>query len=528
MIQPSVSALDALESTNDLPDLASLENRGNRGTARSAAADSHPRQSSFHGTPGQGSRDADRQSTGGRWVGGNAFELLENGEAFFPRVFDAIRNAQREVVLETFILFEDKVGLALHEALMTAARRGVQIDMTIDGFGSPDLSPQFIGSLCEAGVRIHVFDPGARLFGWRTNMLRRMHRKIVVVDGEVAFVGGINYSADHLADFGPEAKQDYSVQVRGPIVAVIHRFVHAMLATGQRHRPGRRWFSHRARMRSQSSTAPPVGDAQALFVTRDNTEHTNDIERHYRAAIRSARQRVTIANAYFFPGYRLIRELRRAARRGVEVRLILQGQPDMPIVKTAAGLLYHHLINAGVQIFEYCERPLHGKVALVDDQWATVGSSNLDPLSLSLNLEANLIIRDRAFNAHLAERLEDLIANKCREISADALEPASGWRVARSFIVFHLLRHYPSWAGWLPAHAPKLVAAAASTSAAPAASTATATAVAGAGGNADTTTEGGTNVTAGGTAGGKKGGESDGNNGANASQCVLRITEAEG
>jgi len=399
------------------------------------------------------------QQQSGRWVAGNAFELLENGEAFFPRVFEAIRNAQREVVLETFILFEDKVGLELHAALLTAARRGVQVDMTIDGFGSPDLSPAFISALCDAGVRIHVFDPGTRLLGWRTNMLRRMHRKIVVVDGELAFVGGINYSADHLADFGPEAKQDYSVQARGPIVAVIHRFVHTMLATGQRHASGRRWFSYRARLRSESGAAESAGDAQALFVTRDNGQHTNDIERHYRAAIRSARQRVTIANAYFFPGYRLIRELRRAARRGVQVRLILQGQPDMPIVKTAAGLLYHHLINAGVRIFEYGERPLHGKVALVDDAWATVGSSNLDPLSLSLNLEANLIIRDRAFNQHLAERLEDLVQHKCQEIAAESLGPASGWRIARSFLVFHLLRHYPSWAGWLPAHAPRLVPA---------------------------------------------------------------------
>ncbi len=398
----------------------------------------------------------------GRWTNGNRFELLENGEAFFPRVFEAIRNAQREVVLETFILFEDKVGLELHEALLTAARRGVQVDITIDGFGSPDLSPAFIGALCDAGVRIHVFDPGTRIWRWRTNMLRRMHRKIVVVDGEVAFVGGINYSADHLADFGPEAKQDYSVEARGPIVAVIHRFVHTMLAQGQRHGRGnhrRRWFSHRARLRSESGVTESAGDAQALFVTRDNGQHTNDIERHYRAAIRSARHRVTIANAYFFPGYRLIRELRRAAKRGVQVRLILQGQPDMPIVKTAAELLYHHLIKAGVQIFEYIERPLHGKVALVDDAWVTVGSSNLDPLSLSLNLEANLIIRDQAFNHHLAERLEDLVQHKCRQVAAESLAPASGWRIARSFIVFHLLRHYPSWAGWLPAHAPRLVPA---------------------------------------------------------------------
>src|SRR5438874_9638364 len=123
-----------------------------------------------------------------RWIEGNDIRLLENGEEFFPRVLACIANARKEVVLETFILFEDTVGLQLHQALLAAARRGVQIDVTIDGFGSPDLSDAFIGSLTEAGVRMHVFDPGKRLFGQRMNMLRRMHRKIVVLDGQVAFV----------------------------------------------------------------------------------------------------------------------------------------------------------------------------------------------------------------------------------------------------------------------------------------------------------------------------------------------------
>ncbi len=303
----------------------------------------------------------------------------------------------------------------------------MQVDATIDGWGSPDLSERFIATLCEAGVRLHVFDPGPRPFGLRPNLLRRLHRKIVVVDGELAFIGGINYSADHLGDFGPQAKQDYSVEVRGPLVGEIHRFAHAALAAGSRHnahrgaggagagRPARRPTSCRTPAR-----------ARAMLVTRDNGLHTTDIERQYRIAIRSARERVVIANAYFFPGYRLIRDLRRAARRGVDVRLILQGTPDMAIVKVGASALYSHLLKAGVRIFEYCERPLHGKVALVDDEWATVGSSNLDPLSLQLNLEANVVIRDREFNALLFERLDALVRDSCRQVQPEACrEPAA-------------------------------------------------------------------------------------------------------
>ena len=399
------------------------------------------------------------------WVSGNSFELLENGEEFFPRVFESIAGARHEVVVETFILFEDKVGLGLHAALLAAALRGVQIDLTIDGFGSPDLSAGFIAALTQAGVRVHVFDPAPRLWGWRTNVFRRMHRKIVVIDGQRAFVGGINYSADHLADFGAKAKQDYAVQVEGPIVGHIHSFVHKALSAGQRSASRGGAGSPRERLAGQApmlaqgwnAVPGPADSGAAIFVTRDNRLHTNDIERHYRIAIRAAKSRVVIANAYFFPGYRLLQDLRRAARRGVEVRLILQGEPDMAIVKKATNMLYHHLLSAGVQIYEYGDKPLHGKVAVADGKWSTVGSSNLDPLSLSLNLEANVIIRDRAFNQVLGDRLEHLIAHGCKQITAADLVESTWWRAVRSFFLFHLLSRFPAWAGWLPAHTPRLL-----------------------------------------------------------------------
>ncbi|MDP1953003.1 MAG: cardiolipin synthase ClsB [Polaromonas sp.] len=394
------------------------------------------------------------------WVDGNRLKLLVNGEDFFPRVFECIAAAKREVILETFILFEDKVGKALQQALLGAATRGVQVDITIDGYGSPDLSPGYITALTDAGVRVHVFDPSPRLWGYRTNLFRRMHRKIVVVDGERAFVGGINYSADHLADYGPESKQDYAVEIEGPLVAHIEQFVREQLRLGQPPQGGRLKQFLRRKPQPPARAAPPAaGSAQAMLVTRDNREHTSEIERHYRIAIRGARHRIIIANAYFFPGYRLLRQLRKAARRGVDVRLILQGEPDMPIVKIAASLLYRTLLGAGVKVYEYSERPLHGKVALTDDEWSTVGSSNLDPLSLSLNLEANVIIKDRAFNQHLGEHLEQLMADSCTQINSSDLPQSSLWVKLRSFFVFHLLRRYPAWFGWLPAHTPRLTLA---------------------------------------------------------------------
>lgn len=143
-----------------------------------------------------------------RWHAGNRIELLVNGEAFYPRVFEAIARARREVLLETFIIYEDKVGLALRKALLAAARRGVRVELIVDGYGTADLGRDYVRSLLEAGVRLHLFDPRPRLLGLRTNLFRRLHRKLLVVDGGTAFVGGINFSADHLADFGAMAKQD--------------------------------------------------------------------------------------------------------------------------------------------------------------------------------------------------------------------------------------------------------------------------------------------------------------------------------
>lgn len=379
------------------------------------------------------------------WRDGNRVALLENGEAFFARAFAAITGAREEVLLETFILFEDKAGRELHRQLTSAARRGVRVEVMVDGYGSPGFSPSFLEGLAEAGVTFRVFDPHRTLLGLRLHIFRRMHRKLLVVDGARAFVGGINYSADHLDDFGPASKQDYAVELQGPVVADIRAFAAAAMrgeAESWRHPP-------------PAATAR-AGDARVLFALRDNASSSTAIERQYRIAIRTAREEIVIANAYFFPGYGFLRELRNAARRGVRVSLIVQGDPDMPIALSAARTLYRHLIADGVRIHEYCRRPFHGKVALVDDEWATVGSSNLDPLSLSLNLEANVFIRDRGFNRELRTRLEALRQRDCRLVDPAALPKRRTWRLPTP-LLFHILRRFPTWAGLLPAHTPSVV-----------------------------------------------------------------------
>ncbi|MEN8640279.1 cardiolipin synthase ClsB [Pseudomonas sichuanensis] len=377
------------------------------------------------------------------WCDGNHIELLINGEQYYPRVFEAMAQAREEIFLETFIIYDDKVGQPLRQALIDAARRGVRVEVVADGYGTADLPDDFIASMTEAGVRFHSFDPQPRLAGMRTNLFRRLHRKILVVDGQRAFIGGINYSADHLGDFGPQAKQDYAVEVVGPVVAQVHASTCRMLAP----------VLENANQVEPSSAA---GSASALLVERDNLRHRNDIEVCYLQAFREARQRIVVANAYFFPGYRLLRELRNAARRGVEVTLILQGQPDMRWVRTLSRLLYNYLLRDDVRIHEYCQRPLHGKVALVDNDWSTVGSSNLDPLSLSFNLEANLLIRDRTFNDVLYRHLSELTREHCKVVTLERMVRGYWWRAPLIFLGFHITRYFPRIAGWFPAHRQRL------------------------------------------------------------------------
>lgn len=387
------------------------------------------------------------------WTEGNYLRLLENGEEFFPRLFEAIDEAGSEILIETFILADDEVGQQLRKRLCAAAQRGVRVVLLLDGYGTPGLPDGFLRSLSESGVGVRFYDPRPRRLGLRTNVFRRLHRKLVLVDGETAFVGGINFSREHLRESGPGSKQDYAVEVRGPVTAQVR----ALMAEPDGVPPrlhgggGLRGLWRGIR---DAFMAPPAdsGPARAALVVRDDHKHRTDIERAYRLGIRSARREIIIANAYFFPGYRLLQELRRAARRGVAVHLILQGRPDMQLVRWAALTLYDRLLRGGVRIHEYLERPLHGKVAVIDGRWATVGSSNLDPLSLFLNLEANLVVEDEAFAGHLRERLQALIDTQCRELLVPAAGPGTPLRNAAGFVAFHALRRLPSIAGWVPAH----------------------------------------------------------------------------
>lgn len=333
---------------------------------------------------------------------GNHIDLLETGSDFFPALRDAIDEARREIYLETYIFEDDATGRMIAAALAQAARRGVEVRVLVDGFGAHEFPDTLMPHLLDSGVRVLVYRPEVTRFSFRRHRLRRMHRKVAVVDGRTAFVGGINIIDDMHTPGHTPPRYDYAVRVEGPLLASIHASSRKLweLVT---------WSSFKRRYRAIAQAdvvAEWRSDMRARFVVRDNLRHRRDIEEAYLEAIGNARREIVLANAYFLPGRRFRHALMDAAQRGVSVIILLQGRVEYLLLHYASQALYGTLLNAGVRIFEYHRSFLHAKVAVVDDNWATVGSSNIDPFSLLLAREANVVVQDVRFAARLRSSLQ--------------------------------------------------------------------------------------------------------------------------
>jgi cardiolipin synthase len=346
------------------------------------------------------------------FVAGNRLSLLESGSEYFPALIAAIDAAQHEVHLESYIFADDTMGRRVAAALVGAAQRGVAVRVLVDGFGARDFAAGIGASLAAAGVEVMTYRPEAGRYRFRRHRLRRLHRKLATVDGRIAFVGGINVIDDFDDGHSAAARFDYAVSVEGPLVASIHADVRHVWRLV-------RWASLGRRPPPPAAlpVAPPVvGTTLAALRIRDNLRHRRDIENAYLGAIARARREILIANAYFLPGRRFRKELLAATQRGVTVRLLLQGQTDHILLHYATQSLYDRMLSAGVHIYEYQPAELHAKVAVIDDDWATVGSSNIDPFSLLLSREANVEVRDAVLAGELRASLEAAIKGAARAI----------------------------------------------------------------------------------------------------------------
>ncbi len=360
-----------------------------------------------------------------RFVDGNRIDLLNSGREYFPALLAALQAARVEIFLEAYIFAQDATANAVVERLCAAARRGVRVHLLVDGFGSRDMPTDYRLRLTDSGARVFEF---RRPVLWRpVRGMRRMHRKLVVIDGACAFVGGINIIDDWNAPNEVPPRFDYAVKVQGPLVAEIHAAARHMWTVSA-------IAGMRARKlaRAHIAAAPPSGTVSAALAIRDNVLHRTEIEDAYLGAIRSARSSVLLAAGYFLPSRRFVRELQAAALRGVAVTIVTQGPSDHPILKAATQSLYRRLIKAGIGIVEYHKSFLHAKVAVVDGSWATVGSSNIDPFSLLLSREANVVVMDQSFAAQLRDSLDQAIeAGGTRILEEDLTRAAWHVRLAQ-------------------------------------------------------------------------------------------------
>lgn len=352
-----------------------------------------------------------------RLVPGNRLTLLRNGEAYFPALVGAIDAARVEIFLETYIFADDQTGSLIADALARAAARGVNVHVIVDGFGARDFAPRFRAMLESAGARVLVFRPKISPLTLRRNRLRRMHRKLAVVDAQCAFVGGINI-IDDFHTLGPTPPRfDFAVRIEGPLVLDVR-----LAAASLWSRLAWLHFRRRSRQPGPDPAVSPVRGAQrAALVVRDNIRHRRDIEDAYLELIDAARTEVLIAVAYFLPGRRFRRALVDAAGRGVKVVLLVQGLTDHLIMHYASRALFGVFLDAGIEIYEYTESELHAKVAVFDGAYACVGSSNIDPFSLLLAREANVFVADQAFATELRASLLEACA-KARPV------PSRDWK----------------------------------------------------------------------------------------------------
>lgn len=385
--------------------------------------------------------------------------LLQGGRDLFPEMVRGIHRSVREVRLETYIYHFDRAGEQLAEALVAAALRGVKVYLVMDGVGTPRVPHQWASRFDAAGVQWHVFLPLGHMGLLIPSRWRRLHRKLCVIDGRVAFCGGINVLDDWIdPNHGvlSAPRLDFAVRVRGPLVRSVHEVMTQFWWRVKAVQDVRNidlaasWHdleqAVKSALQAQPAEAAPVVPtsvqtlSRAQLLLRDNLRHRSGIERAYRKAIGEAREEIIIANAYFLPGRKLRQALIHARARGVRVRLLLQGRYEYFMQFHAARMVYGVLLRAGIEIHEYEPSFLHAKVAVIDGRWATVGSSNLDPLSMLLAREANVEILDARFAADLRGRLLDAMAQEGRRVDPAAYHHRPWHQRMLDRVAFGLMR----------------------------------------------------------------------------------------
>ena len=338
-----------------------------------------------------------------------------------------IREAKRELHLQTYIFDPDETGQQVALELKQAAQRGVKVFLLVDAFGSKKLTKDFIKDLQSAGIKFKAFSP---LFSRQGLYFgRRMHQKITVADGEVALIGGINISNKYRGDEKNEPWLDFAVLMEGQVC----RDAKTLCANVWGYRYSTKdWFPKRRKI------SQPEKFVRLLH--NDWFRHKSEIFNAYLRSVRQAKSSITVIASYFLPGKRFRKALIKASKRGVKIKLILPGLSDVPLMKYAITWLYDLLFRHNVEIYEWGSSILHAKAMLVDGNWCTIGSFNLINLSAYGSIETNVEIRDVEFVRDFEKRMNELCAG-CEEISVEAYKRRKYWLWQfRNWLSYQLIR----------------------------------------------------------------------------------------
>ncbi len=394
------------------------------------------------------------------FIADNRIQLLRNGTEYFPALVAAIAQANQTVYLQTYIFEVDAAGIEIADALKAAAKRGVVVRVLLDGFGCKDMPKDFVKAFKQAGVQVMFYRPKISPWSFKKNRLRRLHRKIAVIDHRIGFVGGINIIDDLNVPDNIPPRLDYAVQIEGALLPSITASVQKLwrrielthlqslniknLSIKNLKIQG---LNFKVSKKSVSPKITPQKGVKAAFVLRDNLLHRRDIEAAYLSAINAAKSEIIIANAYFVPGIRFRQALLKAAKRGVKIELLLQGRMEY-FLMFATHAFYSVFLKNGIEIFEYRKSFMHCKVAVIDSNWATVGSSNIDPFSMLLAREANIVVQDKAFATELRSEICVAIKNQAYQVSAEEWMQSSKLKRVVSWLVYGLVRGFLGLIGY--------------------------------------------------------------------------------
>jgi cardiolipin synthase len=343
----------------------------------------------------------------------NRSSLVKGGKDFFDKLLQLIAGAKEHLHLQTYILGDDTTGRMITDALIDAAKRGIKVYVLVDGYASRDFPKTWIAELTQAGASFRFFEPLLKSSGFYFG--RRLHHKVAVADASAALVGGVNI-ADRYNDIaGTPAWLDFAVFVEGETARQLCTICCRTWKNFRRGKPA-------INCNPASSFSFADDERHAVRVRQNDwVRRRMEISATYRQMFRGAKTDILILSSYFLPGKNIRQDLKKAIRRGVNIRLIAAGVSDVRIAKHAERWLYDWLLRRGVKVFEYHDNILHGKLAVCDDTWVTIGSYNINNISAYASIELNLDIKNEGFAVSTRQQLEEIIRNSCTEITAEQL-----------------------------------------------------------------------------------------------------------